>query len=314
MLIKPSTLESNKHGIKIGLVTYEDLAAGAALVTEAYATGYDIIKAQCNSREIDMFNRVEQLGMPYATAQTIVQSKLDIANYSPAPLSHDIDFELEQLTDPELAYSLSYNIMKDMGKYYFDNPINNTLFTKKAAIELHAEFIKDFVVNPTPNRQAFFYQHNGEYIGFIAVLMDGNVGRAYLGGVVDEYRQHGCGSQSYKKVIEQVFIPNGIKTAYMETQMQNMPSMVTAMLKGHAFYPSQSFVRLHLFPLAGYIGAKATAIDALADYTKLTRSKHITGIPGTIYNVINVDGYTLQAQQILNNGVAAGYHYFEHYG
>jgi hypothetical protein len=96
--------------------------------------------------------------------------------------------------------------------------------------------------------------------------------------------------------------------------MQNMPSMVTAMLKGHAFYPSQSFVRLHLFPLAGYIGAKATAIDALGDYTKLTRSKHVTGIPGTVYNVINVDGYTLQAQQILNNGVAAGYHYFEHYG
>ena len=313
MLIKPSVLESNKHGVKIGSVAYNDILKGEELITEAYANGYDIVKVQCNTRNIDMFNRVEALGLPYAVAQTVVQSRLNLANYTPAVFNYAIDFELAQIPDAEFAESLVYSILQDTAVHYFDTPINNALFTKKAMIALHAEFIKDFIVNPSPDRLVFFYKQNNNYLGFMSVLIEGDVAHPHLGGVVAEYRQQGCTSLGYKKIIEQELIPRGLKTAYVEFQLQNIPSILAAMLKGDGFYPAESFIRMHLFPLASYIPSNAKPTTAVGLYTKQLCSKHIKGTPGTVYNVLSTNGYTLQAQQVLNNGITAGYHYFEYY-
>lgn len=316
MIIRPSVLESEGHGLRIGLVDYNHIEQGAEIFGEAFTQGYDLLKLHCPANDAALFSKIERLGLPYMVAQNTVLSRLSIAAYRPAQISCDIDFEAIQIDDAELAYNTVYKAMDGVQAFYFSHPLNDVLFNKDTALRLHAEYIKSFITQPDPTRQVYFFKYKDEYIGFCAYqLKPNNEVQIYLGGIVPEYRKGGVAYMGYKKVIEQALVPMGITTAYMETQAQNTGSLNAAGLKGRGFVPYQAFVRVHLFPLAGYIPQKEQVAHAITNYTKLCRSPYVTGEPGRLFTVLQTPTYTMQAMELLNDaGGVNGYHYFERYG
>jgi hypothetical protein len=215
----------------------------------------DLVRLHLDSINPEVFNQLEYFNFPYALQYVAVRCSMDLVKEQlQIKRSSTIQYEFIEYDSSmhyETLYQLAKVCMSDVENASYHYAYLSAYIPPNMLTEIRAKYACTFDNKLHKNKIGFLgkEQSTGKIIIFFALeIISEELVIAYLGGVHPDYRMHGVGSDGYLKIIQEFLIPKGFKKFGADIQIQNIGSIRTAGIGGKGLSPSESFLRINLFP------------------------------------------------------------------
>jgi len=257
-ILKHSKEESEVFGINISRLNNIDFE-NEAFYNDAIENASDIIFLHLKNNKHNVFQKLETLNIPHTLHYISVRSTAAITEELKFVKEDDkVDYEFIEY-DSTIHYDTLYNFAKicmdETKSYTYQHPFLTEFITPDLYIDAIAKYACTYDKNLNKNKYGFFgkEKETGVLVGFFLLeIVDDESAIAYMGGVMPQYRKSGIAFNAYLKIIQGFLIPRGIKKFGVDIHIQNIGNIRSAAIGGNGLKPSESFLRINLFPFINH--------------------------------------------------------------
>lgn len=238
-------LESDRFGYRIYRGSTSDINA-SDILSSILLNEIDIAILRFPSENIGQLSGLNDTGIPYLVADTLVYYYLDLNVYLPKPMSNnDLSFVLTNDEHAGVIDQLTATIFQDYRNHYH----SNNLFRKDGILDGYKEWARNYITNIEEGRISWLVKKSNQVVGFATCSFFNTECEGVLYGVTHE----ASGSGIYSDIIRftaQYFKERKFTTMKTSTQVQNFA--VQKVWAREGFFLKQSLNTVHLNSLMSY--------------------------------------------------------------
>jgi ribosomal protein S18 acetylase RimI-like enzyme len=239
VMAKYSDLESRRFGCRVfrGSVDHIDPQQTLDFLIN---NAVDIAILRLPSMHTGNFAFLNELGMPYIVADTLVYYYCNLSSYEPKQIkNNELSFEATTAGDIAVINELVSKIFKDYTNHYYANPFMN----KNDILDGYQEWAGNYITGHRSERLSWLTIEKGAFIGFIACFVREDECEIILNGVRPEASGRGIYSDMLR-FIQNYFKKAGIKIMKVSTQVHNFA--VQKVWAREGFFMHESFNTIHI--------------------------------------------------------------------
>lgn len=246
MLLKLSQAESDILHIRVARnVSFIDELDPVALKAEIAAGRYDICRLKINGQQEQLFNNLDELGIPY---QVFAVNYHNIkAAQTPKPYDNDLySYELCTPEREDLFKELVEKVTGTRSWPEYHSGLFRMFIEKQQERELAVNYFSSFMHHKRPEAYGYFIKYKDEYAG---VFMGDAVGDTFYGtlyGILPEYRNLGLSKQIYE-FMDHVCAELDLAWFKNDVSIFNIASQRSSV--GRDLVPTEIYFNVILFPL-----------------------------------------------------------------
>lgn len=255
----------------------------------------DIIFLNINSKTSDLNIILEDINLPYAIQYISVRCSTELSDeFLKIEQKNIINYEFIEY-DSDIHYTTLYQLakecMEDVKNFSYDHAFFSEYISKDALTEARAVYACTFDNKLNQKKIGFLAKEisTNKIMGFFLLdIISNEFVLAYMGGVQSEYRMSGIGHDGYLKIIQNFLIPRGFKKFAVDMQIQNIGNMKSARIGGKGLQPSDSFLRVNIFPFMNCSRSKIIENNFKGDVFQLINNIKIILNIDNAFNVSNI--------------------------
>lgn len=234
-----SELESRRFGYRVFRGNADHIDPQQTLIF-LLNNEVDIAILRLPSMHTDIFAALNELGMPYIVADTLVHYHCNLSTYEPKTIMNkDLSFEATTERDVPVIDELVSSIFRDYTNHYYANPF----MKKKDILEGYKEWVRNYITGKQSGRLSWVVKKSNQLAGFITCSFENDLCEGVLYGVRSELAGGGVYSD-YIRFSQNYFKKKGFKTMKVSTQVHNFA--VQKVWAREGFYMREAFNTIHL--------------------------------------------------------------------
>ena len=239
VLASYSALESNRFGYKIyrGFLNKVDALEALSFLSSEQV---DIAILRIPSVNLGALSRLDETGIPYLVADTLVYYYCDLATYEIKQLkNYGLNFIAAEKKHQVVLDELVKTIFKDYQSHYSANPYLN----KQDILEGYQEWARNYINTLQSGWKAWIIYKDKEAAGFVTCSFDNDECEGVLYGV----HPKASGAGTYSDLIrftQKYFKERGCKTMKVSTQVHNYAVQKVWVREG--FFMKESYNTVHV--------------------------------------------------------------------
>ena len=282
-LLKASAAESRILGYQVWRGNPETLA-DERLFAEIVDSSADLVKLTVDSSDPLLYQRLDNMGFPYYVVGMINNYRYNCQQHKHKEYHHpDIVFEEYAGLNSELLADLAREIFRETPGSFYSNPYLKNITPPEKQLECFVEYVLGFDPAKDPKKLTFLVKHQGEYVGFISLSIDGDNSEAAYAGVIPGKR----GTGYYLDMIR--FVHNwgaasGVKSGFVNVQVQNIPVQKFYARENTIIF--KNYVSIHLNTFFSRSVFPARDIPLRVDEKELSSNQLVKKIQGVFLDTI----------------------------
>lgn len=243
-MIGASTQESNILKVSIGRGT---LAEGWDLMDlrkEVLDGGYDFVRLKIPSADEELFEKLDQLGMPYCIHSILVRNSVAItAEHQLPSTGQRLLFDLYDGNNEDEVKELVKKSYGNRTSVFYHNPYYRHWVSYEDEIEAAAIYAVTFVHAKNPKTPHWLVKKDNQAIGFVLGIVDNNTLEGIMYSVLPEYRGHNYAADIMAYLKSWCWL-NHVGCFSNHVPLQNLPSLRN--IVAQAILPVDSFINITL--------------------------------------------------------------------
>ena len=234
-----SALESNRFGLRIYRGSLEAIDV-PEILSFLFSEEVDIAILRIPSVNIGVLSKLNEAGIPYLVADTLVYYSCDLLCHEPKKIiNHDLVFTETKNEHINKLDNLVKKIFIGYQNHYNANPFLN----KKDILEGYQEWVRNYITDIHDGRISWIIKKNESPVGFIACSFANEKCEIVLNGV----HPNASGQGIYSDLIrftQKYFREKGFRTMKVSTQVHNYAVQKVWVREG--FFVEKSYNTVHL--------------------------------------------------------------------
>jgi hypothetical protein len=223
-MITFSANESNVLGVSIGRGSLTESWQVNDLAQEILQGGYDFIRLKMPSSDEEVFQKLEQLGMPYRLHSILVRNTIEIKPEHVLKAPQQIQFELYDGTYPDELMQLVRASYGERTSVNYHNPYFRCWVSYEAEMAAAAAYATEFVFADNAKMPNWVIKKEGHNIGFVlGVISEGNL-EGMMYSILPAFRGYNYAA-AVMAFLKSWCWQNGVKTFSNNVPLQNLPSL-----------------------------------------------------------------------------------------
>jgi hypothetical protein len=234
-----SKSESKRFGLNIYRDNIKEINA-REILNEIKSKDIDLAILRLPAEKQFQVASLENIGLPYLIADTLVFYDVNLENISINPLkNNDLEFILCENNKKEILEELVGKIFIDYTNHYYANP-----YLKKELItEGYKEWACSYINKLENNKIAWLLTKNSNHIGFFTSDFSLQNGQIILGGISPEFKGNGFYTD-FIRFIQTYYKDKKINKIIVSTQIQNY--IVQRVWSKEGFKLSKALITIHI--------------------------------------------------------------------
>jgi ribosomal protein S18 acetylase RimI-like enzyme len=276
-ILEHSDVESKRFGFRICRGTVDDInqAALAHAIIEQEA---DIAIIRVPSKRQRHISRLDQTGLPYLVADTLVCYEADLTADTIRPRSGtDLHFVRCGATHANVLSNLAREVFADYVNHYRASPYLDREDIRAG----FADWASRYAVDRNEHMAGWFVEKDGEPVGFVTFDVGNDTCDVALIGVSPAWIGKGIAS-NLVRFTQSHFKERGFGRMLVSTQSHNLAAQ--RLYLGEKFRPSGSYVTIHVNSMLSYSAVEKRVIPLSVSADGVLSCPEIdvgsTGAPG----------------------------------
>jgi predicted acetyltransferase len=243
-MIGASLHESSILKVSIGRGTLAEGWDWMALRKEVLDGRYDFVRLKMPSADEELFEKLEQLGMPYCILSILVRNSITITAQHELPaIGQRLQFNLFDGSNEAEVKELVKKSYGNRTSVFYHNPYYRNWVSYEDEMEAAAMYAVTFVYAKNPRTPHWLVKKDNQIIGFVLGIVDNNTLEGIMYSVLPEYRGHNYAADIMAYLKSWCWL-NNIGCFANHVPLQNLPSLRN--IVAQAILPVDSFINITL--------------------------------------------------------------------
>jgi len=303
--LKYSPIESRRFGLRVYRGVLDDINPKEILST-VIKQSIDVAIIRIPAERQDSLSCLQEIGIPYLIADTIVYYYVDLKTHKPRELRNkDLEFIKFYPEHFEILDKLISEIFSGYKNHYTSNP-----FLSVDLIEVYKEWARSYVTNEANGKCGWLVKRGDRFIGFATCAFEEKESEIILNGVIPS----AAGMEVYGdliKYLQQFFKSNGYSVMKVSTQVHNYA--VQKVWSREGFIMKQAFVTVHINSLMNVSQIEKKVFDLTVSSDDVMRYCTMSGDANRHFDekYAYTRGVGRIAHELLSKVIASKYYYTE---
>ncbi len=267
--LRPSEVESRRFGLRVYRGSFTELP-GKQLLPHFVAERIDVAILRLPADRADQLARIDQAGLPYAAADTLVYYAIDLTRHEiPPPRNPELTFVPCTAAHHPVLDRLVAEIFATYRNHYSANPL-----LARDLLPGYQEWTRAYAGDEGTGRRAWLVERGGEPIGFATCSFAG----AECEGVLYGVRPSAAGGGVYGDIIrftQRFFKQAGFTQMKVSTQVHN--AAVQKVWAREGFHLERALLTVHVNSLLAHTARPPLELPLCVTSEMLTRFGETSG-------------------------------------